>query len=126
LEIGRELGQGRYGRVCIGKWKTKNIRVALKFCQNRTEMNEFMREVDLMISIPPHRNVVRMFGVSIDGTQPIIVMEYCEWRYPFFSPSSSSQYILSNLKSHTFTLTHISHFNLLLICKFEYIEREIF
>jgi len=30
-----------------------------------------------MISLPPHPNVVRMYGVSIDGTQPIIVMEYC-------------------------------------------------
>jgi serine/threonine protein kinase len=100
LEIGKELGQGRYGRVCIGKWKTKNIRVALKFCQNRTEMDEFMREMNLMISIPPHRNVVRMFGVSIDGTQPIIVMEYCDGG---IHSSSSSQYILSNLKSQTFT-----------------------
>jgi serine/threonine protein kinase len=99
LEIGKELGQGRYGRVCIGKWKTKNIRVALKFCHNKSELNEFMREMNLMISIPPHRNVVRMFGVSIDGTQPIIVMEYCDAGIH----SSSSQYILSNLKSHTFT-----------------------
>jgi len=40
-------------------------------------MDEFMREVNLMISLPPHPNVVRMYGVSIDGTQPIIVMEYC-------------------------------------------------
>jgi serine/threonine protein kinase len=30
-----------------------------------------------MISLPPHPNVVRMFGVCIEGTQPIIVMEYC-------------------------------------------------
>jgi serine/threonine protein kinase len=106
LEIGKELGQGRYGRVCIGKWKTKNIRVALKFCHNKSELNEFMREVNLMISIPPHRNVVRMFGVSIDGTQPIIVMEYCD--AGIHSPSSSSsQYILSNLKYQISNLTHV-------------------
>jgi serine/threonine protein kinase len=30
-----------------------------------------------MISLPPHPNVVQMFGVCIEGTQPIIVMEYC-------------------------------------------------
>jgi hypothetical protein len=75
LEIGREIGQGTYGRVCVGKWK--KYRVALKFCQNRGKMDEFMREANLMISLPPHPNVVRMYGVSIDGTQPIIVMEYC-------------------------------------------------
>jgi serine/threonine protein kinase len=48
-----------------------------KFCQNRGKIEEFMREANLMISLPPHPNVVRMYGVSIDGTQPIIVMEYC-------------------------------------------------
>jgi serine/threonine protein kinase len=36
-----------------------------------------MREADLMLSLPPHPNVVQMFGVCIEGTQPIIVMEYC-------------------------------------------------
>jgi serine/threonine protein kinase len=75
LEIGKEIGEGTYGRVCVGKWK--KYRVALKFCQNRGMMDEFMREANLMSSLPPHPNVVRMYGVSIDGTQPIIVMEYC-------------------------------------------------
>jgi hypothetical protein len=75
LEIDREIGQGTYGRVCVGKWK--KYRVALKFCQNRGKMNEFLREANLMISLSPHPNVVRIYGVSIDGTQPIIVMEYC-------------------------------------------------
>jgi len=75
LEIGKEIGEGCYGRVCVGKWK--RYRVALKFCQNKGKMDEFMREANLMISLPPHPNVVRMYGVSTDGTQPIIVMEYC-------------------------------------------------
>jgi len=75
LEIGNEIGQGTYGRVCVGKWK--KYRVALKFCQNRGQMEEFLREANLMILLPPHPNVVRMYGVSMDGTQPIIVMEYC-------------------------------------------------
>jgi tRNA A-37 threonylcarbamoyl transferase component Bud32 len=75
LEIGKEIGQGNYGRVCVGKWK--QYRVALKFCQSRGKMDEFMREANLMIKLPPHPNVVQMYGVSIDGTQPIIVMEYC-------------------------------------------------
>jgi serine/threonine protein kinase len=28
--------------------------------------------------LPPHPNVVHLFGVSLDGPQPVIVMEYCE------------------------------------------------
>jgi serine/threonine protein kinase len=75
LEIGREIGQGSYGRVCVGKWK--KYRVALKFCQNKGAIYEFMREANLVISLPSHPNVVRIYGVSIDGTQPIIVIEYC-------------------------------------------------
>jgi serine/threonine protein kinase len=27
--------------------------------------------------LPPHPNVVQFYGVSIDGPQPIIVLEYC-------------------------------------------------
>jgi hypothetical protein len=28
--------------------------------------------------LPPHPNVVQMFGVSLDGPQPVIVLEYCD------------------------------------------------
>jgi hypothetical protein len=27
--------------------------------------------------LPPHPNVVHLFGVSLDGPQPVIVLEYC-------------------------------------------------
>jgi serine/threonine protein kinase len=27
--------------------------------------------------LPPHPNVIQFYGVSIDGPQPIIVLEYC-------------------------------------------------
>jgi serine/threonine protein kinase len=27
--------------------------------------------------LPPHPNVVQLFGVSLDGPQPVIIMEYC-------------------------------------------------
>jgi hypothetical protein len=27
--------------------------------------------------LPPHPNVVQVFGVSLDGPQPVLVMEYC-------------------------------------------------
>jgi hypothetical protein len=26
--------------------------------------------------LPPHPNVVHVFGISMDGSQPVIVMEY--------------------------------------------------
>lgn len=33
--------------------------------------------VQIHRELPPHPNVVQMFGVSLDGPQPVIVMEYC-------------------------------------------------
>jgi serine/threonine protein kinase len=34
-------------------------------------------EIDKNRELPPHPNVVQMFGVSLDGPQPVIVLEYC-------------------------------------------------
>jgi serine/threonine protein kinase len=34
-------------------------------------------------TLPPHPNVVQVYGVSIDGPQPVIVMEYCPGGLPF-------------------------------------------
>jgi serine/threonine protein kinase len=65
LEIGGDVRSGTYGRVCVGKWKKKKYRVALKFCQNKGKIDEFMKEANLMISLPSHPNVVQMFGVCI-------------------------------------------------------------
>jgi serine/threonine protein kinase len=36
-----------------------------------------MKEASLMVSLTSHPNVVQMFGVCIEGSQPIIVIEYC-------------------------------------------------
>jgi serine/threonine protein kinase len=80
LEIGAEIGEGRFGRVCVGRWlnKDKIYQVGLKFCHGKGDLNEFLREANLTISIPPHPNVVRVFGISLNGIQPVIVMEYCD------------------------------------------------
>jgi hypothetical protein len=31
----------------------------------------------LLRELPPHPNVVQVFGVSLDGPQPVIVLEFC-------------------------------------------------
>jgi len=67
--------EGFYGKVYLGKWHSAPV--ALKFCKNKGKIEEFMKEVKLMVELPPHPNVVQVFGVSLDGPQPIIVMEYC-------------------------------------------------
>jgi predicted Ser/Thr protein kinase len=49
LEIGKEIGEGTYGRVRVGKWR--KYRVALKFCQNVQNINEFLAEANIMTYI---------------------------------------------------------------------------
>jgi serine/threonine protein kinase len=104
IVVEKELGEGSYGKVCLGRWN--DALVALKFCKNRGKIDEFITEIKIMVyvfdllflcvvfvdlrkekreiekrmlfrELPPHPNVVQLFGVSLDGPQPIIVMEYC-------------------------------------------------
>jgi predicted Ser/Thr protein kinase len=75
IQVEKELGEGSYGKVYLGKWN--GAPVALKFCKKKGIMEEFLKEVKLMMELPPHPNVVHVFGVSLDGPQPIIIMEYC-------------------------------------------------
>jgi serine/threonine protein kinase len=75
LTVERKIGTGSYGKVCLGKWNAAPV--ALKFCRKKGNLEDFMREIRLMIELPPHPNVVHLFGVSLDGQQPIIVLEYC-------------------------------------------------
>jgi hypothetical protein len=75
LVIEKEIGEGSYGKVCLGKWN--GAVVALKFCKKKGKLEDFLAEVKVMVELPPHPNVVQMFGISLDGPQPIIILEYC-------------------------------------------------
>jgi serine/threonine protein kinase len=59
----------------LGRWS--GAEVALKFCKEKEGLEDFWKEANLMIELPPHPNVVRVFGISRDGLQPILVLEYC-------------------------------------------------
>jgi serine/threonine protein kinase len=47
LVVEEELGIGSYGKVCLGKWN--DAFVALKFCKERENMNDFLREIRVMM-----------------------------------------------------------------------------
>jgi hypothetical protein len=49
LTIEKEIGEGSYGKVCLGKWN--KALVALKFCKKKGKMEEFMAEVKLMMYV---------------------------------------------------------------------------
>lgn len=75
IAIEKEIGEGSYGKVYFGRWHGSPV--ALKYCKKKGKLDDFVKELNLMTKLPPHPNVVRLFGVSLDGSEPAIVLEYC-------------------------------------------------
>jgi serine/threonine protein kinase len=47
LTIEKKIGTGGYGKVCLGKWNAAPV--ALKFCKKKGNLEDFMREIQLMM-----------------------------------------------------------------------------
>jgi predicted Ser/Thr protein kinase len=47
LVVENEIGKGSYGQVFVGKWN--NARVALKFCRNKGNIENFIKECKIMM-----------------------------------------------------------------------------
>jgi len=75
LVVERDIGDGSYGKVYLGRWN--HAPVALKFCKKRDTVRALLAEIRVMIQLPPHPNVVQLFGISLDGPNIILIMEYC-------------------------------------------------
>jgi serine/threonine protein kinase len=53
LIIEKELGEGSYGKVYLGKWNYSPV--ALKFCKKGLDADDFLRELKiLMYVLPPY------------------------------------------------------------------------
>jgi predicted Ser/Thr protein kinase len=76
LKVEKELGAGSFGKVYVGKWH--QTKVAMKFCNVPGKLDEFVQEASLMMKVTPHPNVVQLLAISIDGPEPVIVLEYCD------------------------------------------------
>jgi hypothetical protein len=49
LTLEKEIGEGSYGKVCLGKWNAAPV--AFKFCKKKGKIEEFMREIRLMMYV---------------------------------------------------------------------------
>jgi predicted Ser/Thr protein kinase len=49
LVVEKEIGIGSYGRVYLGKWN--NAPVALKFCRKKANIEDFAKEVRVMVYV---------------------------------------------------------------------------
>lgn len=57
--------------------KLRTTKVAVKVANTNIPQEEFIREANFQLAIPPHPNIVQLLGISVDGPQPLVVLEYC-------------------------------------------------
>lgn len=61
--------------VFIGKYQSTTV--AVKAGNNFISAEEFAQEADFQMKIPPHPNIVQLLGISTDGPQQLVVLEFC-------------------------------------------------
>ena len=70
LEFGRQLGEGAYGTVYAGSWKSKgNVEVAIKKCFNKPF------DAEILSVLPRHPNVVFFYATATSEDATYIVTE---------------------------------------------------
>jgi hypothetical protein len=79
VQIGKELGQGAFGKVYEGTLNDTVVAIKEAKLPDAHARGEFFQEAQLMLGMPPHENVVRVFGISFDEKTGLcfIVMEMC-------------------------------------------------
>ena len=80
FEIGRPLGNGKFGRVYMAREKSTKFVVALKVLSKKQLRearfeHQFRREVEIQSHLR-HKNILRMYGFFYDETRIYIILEY--------------------------------------------------
>jgi serine/threonine protein kinase len=72
------LGQGIGGTVLVGRWQdTTNVACkTLRANCSQREINDFLSEIKLILTLPMHPNIVQVFGVSHKQDSIVLVMEF--------------------------------------------------
>lgn len=81
LQLGKELGRGAFGVVFRGKWRLQDVAIKQLHQQSMDEaqLKEFRDEIDLMMNLRPHRNVVPLLGVCTNPKTPFcLVIDFVE------------------------------------------------
>ncbi len=61
--------------VYLGKLITTKV-AFVKVANTDISQEEFIREANIQLPIP-HPNIVQSLGISVNGPQPLMVLEYC-------------------------------------------------
>lgn len=82
----KELGEGNFGNVYLGtvqflKDDENETLVAIKTLKNCSEYSvrqDFEREAEVLSNLE-HKNIVQLFGISIDGDNLMMIIEYMKF-----------------------------------------------
>ena len=86
---GEILGQGAFGEVYLATHRQENkkyVSKKMKIGPKPSDLMEKLKEVDLLFSMK-HPNIVpyKDYFVQQDKGLLVLVMEYCECKFPFLS-----------------------------------------
>jgi 5'-AMP-activated protein kinase catalytic alpha subunit len=81
-EIGKTIGEGRYGKVKMGYHLKTGMKVAVKILtksniKNEEDLLRIQRETKILISLH-HDNIIRVYDVYETPLQIYIIMEFAE------------------------------------------------
>ncbi|KAK3741699.1 hypothetical protein QZH41_016948 [Actinostola sp. cb2023] len=82
LELGRVLGEGEFGMVIEGKLTQEDgsvIRCAvkkLKRTANVSDMKDLLNELDIMVQVGSHPNIVNLIGACVFEGSVMVVLEF--------------------------------------------------
>ncbi|KAK8933960.1 Cysteine-rich receptor-like protein kinase 2 [Platanthera zijinensis] len=80
FSLSKKLGQGSYGTVYKGTLSDgKEVAVKQLFLNTKQWIDQFFNEVDLVNQVR-HKNLVKLLGCSLDGSESLLVYEYYENR----------------------------------------------
>eukprot|EP01122_Echinamoeba_exundans_P007398 TRINITY_DN2269_c0_g2_i1.p1 TRINITY_DN2269_c0_g2~~TRINITY_DN2269_c0_g2_i1.p1 ORF type:complete len:1362 (+),score=209.72 TRINITY_DN2269_c0_g2_i1:1089-5174(+) len=72
-----KLGEGAFGAVYLGKYKGRHVAVKkLSSAMFASHVADFFREAALMMSVPPHRNVTKLYGLVQEENNFALVMQF--------------------------------------------------
>jgi serine/threonine protein kinase len=81
FEIGKPLGQGKFGRVYLAREKKTKFIVALKAMSKKQLQRarfeiQLRREIEIQSHLR-HPNILRLYGYFYDETRVYLILEYC-------------------------------------------------